>query len=167
MTGRIRHLAMGGIVSVLVVLTAALLSSWPKWQSMPENAALIRLSFTHSGARTCRDYTPEELAALPRNMRQARKCDRRRSPVDVVLMLDGETIYAAELRPSGIAGSGPSRIYKRFTVPAGEHSISVKLRDNPDIAPGYTHQAATRIALVPAQSFVIDFKSEAGGFVFR
>lgn len=167
MTGRLRHLVMGGFFSLAVVLAAAWLSAWPKWQSMPADTALIRLSFTHSGVRNCRDNTPEELAALPKNMRQARKCERRRAPVQVALMLDGETIYADELWPSGIAGSGPSRIYKRFTVPTGEHSISVKLRDDPGVAPRYTHEAQTRVTFAPARSFVIDFQAESGGFVFR
>jgi len=74
--GRAPHLAIGGLLSFGVVLAAATLSNWPVWQSLPPNDALVRLSFTHSGARSCRDPTPEELAALPRNMRSAQICDR-------------------------------------------------------------------------------------------
>ncbi|MDP4033951.1 MAG: hypothetical protein Q8P60_14070 [Pseudorhodobacter sp.] len=165
MIRRWHHLAMGGALSLALVLATIILSSWPLWQSLPADTALLRLSFTHSGLRTCRDRTPEELAALAQNMRRAQVCERRRAPVQVELDLDGTTIFTAELRPSGLSGSGPSRVYQRLELPVGTHEIAVRLRDDPRLD-GFNHEAVRQITLAPAQSFAIDFKSEAGGFIF-
>ncbi len=168
MKGRAHHLLMGGVVMLALSLAVAFLSASPRWRSLPEDAALLRLSFTHSGDRSasCRDRTPEELAALPPNMRQVKVCDRRRPPVFVELDIDGTTVFAAELPATGFAGSGPSRVYKRFLLPVGAHDLAVRLRDRPDTE-GFDYAARTQVTLTPAQSFTIDFQSEAGGFVFK
>ncbi len=168
MKGRLHHLLLGGAFMLAVSLGLAVLSAWPAWRSLPADTALLRLSFTHGGDRsaTCRDRTPEELAALPANMRAKQVCARRRPPVYVELEIDGATVFAEELPPRGLAGSGPSQVYQRFPLPAGEHDIAVRLRDRPDTE-GFDYAAETRVTLAPAQSFVIDFRSEAGGFVFQ
>lgn len=166
MTGRWLHIVLGTLLSLGVVLAVAAFSAWPVWQSLPADHALIRLSFTVSGVRNCRDRTAEELAALPRNMRQTQVCDRRRAPVEVAMALDGEVVLNAELPPGGLAGSGPSRIYQRFEVPAGEHQIALSLRTDPEAAED-TATATRRVTLLPGQSLAIDYDAGAGGFVFE
>ncbi len=167
MKGRLHHLAIGGIISTALFFGVAWLSASPSWRSVPEGMALVRLSFTHSGDRsaTCRDRTPEELAKLPPNMRAAQICDRRRPPIYVELVVDGELAYAAESAPSGLSGSGPSRLYERVLLPAGEHSLLVRMRDNPATT-GFDFEAERQIELVPEQSFVIDFRKDTG-FIFQ
>lgn len=165
MTRRWPHLISGTLLSVVVVLLTAGLSAWPAWQSLPADHALIRLSFSVSGARTCRDRTAEELAALPRNMRQPQVCERRRAPVHVAMELDGVSVLDAELPPGGLSGSGPSRIYRRFEVPAGDHEIALSLRTDP-ASPGDTATAARRVTLVPGQSLAIDYDAGADRFIF-
>lgn len=161
------HLAMGGAVSLLFFACVAWLSAAPAWRSAPPDTALLRLSFTHSGDRSanCRDRTAEELAKLPANMRQTQVCDRRRPPIYVELEIDGIRVYAEEVPPSGLAGSGPSRLYERLLLPAGTHEVTVRMRDNPATA-GFDYEATRRIDLAPEQSFVIDFRNE-DGFVFE
>jgi len=166
MIGRWQHLILGTALSLVLVLATAALSHRPAWQSLPEDHALIRLSFTASGVRNCRDRSAEELAALPRNMRQTQICDRRRAPVYVELDIDGETVFSGELPPSGLSGSGPSRIYQRFELPAGSYEIALRLRDDPALA-GFTSSASRRVTLSPAQSIAIDYNAEKGGFVFH
>ena len=166
LAGRWPHLLMGGLLTLVVALGAAVLSARPAWRSLPEDTALVRLSFTHSGARVCRDRTEAELAALPANMRGREVCERRRAPVQVEMDVGGATVLAAELPPSGIAGSGPSRIYRRFVLPAGEHHIALRLSDDP-ASEGWSHSGEAVVQLAPQQSFVIDFRPAAGGFVFR
>lgn len=161
--GRARHLVAGGVVSVALVLGAAVLSAWPDWQSLPEDGALLRLSFTHSGARNCRDRTEEELARLPPNMRGAQICERRRAPVHIEMDIDGRPVLTADLMPSGLAGSGPSRIYERIELPAGQYALAIRMRDDP-AASGFTHEAAFDILLEPAQSAAIDFDSVRNTF---
>lgn len=166
MTGRWLNIILGTLLSLGVVLATAAFSAWPAWQSLPADHALIRLSFTVSGVRNCRDRTPEELAALPRNMRQAQVCDRRRAPVLVVMELDGVTVLDALLPAGGLAGSGPSRVYQRFEVPAGDHEIALRLRTDPQ-ATEDTATATRRVTLLPGQSLAIDYDAGAGGFVFE
>lgn len=166
MTGRLHHLAMGGLVTLALCLGVAWLAASPSWRSLPENAALLRLSFTHGAKRICRDRTPEELAGLPRNMRQTKVCERRRPPVVAELDIDGKTVFADELEPSGLAGGGPSRVYRRFVLAAGDHEIAARLRDNPQ-TDGFNYTASKSVTLKPGQSFVVDFRPTEGGFVFH
>ncbi|MFZ1725917.1 MAG: hypothetical protein WBO29_13640 [Albidovulum sp.] len=166
MSGRWHHLIMGAILSLCVVIGTAWLSESPAWQSLPKDTALIRLSFTQSGVRNCRPRSAEELAALARNMRQKEICERRRAPVYVELDLDGTTVLARNLPPTGLSGSGPSRIYQRFEVPAGDHDIALRLRDDPAMTE-FTNTAERRITLAPAESMAIDYSAEAGGFIFH
>ncbi len=167
MRGRLHHLAMGGIVTLALCLGVAWLSASPTWQTVPENMALLRLSFTHSGDRSasCRNRTPEELAKLPPNMRATQVCDRRRPPIYVELEVDDTLIYAAESTPSGLAGSGPSRLYERFLLPAGVHVLRVRMRDSP-ASEVFGYEATRKVDLKPGQSFVIDFRKDSG-FVFN
>lgn len=165
MTGRWHHLVLGTALSLVVVLATAALSAWPDWQSLPEDHALLRLSFSVSGARSCRDRTEEELAALPRNMRQDQICERRRAPVRVELDLDGQTVLAEDLPPGGLSGSGPSRIYHRFELPAGSYDIALRLRTDP-ADPGFAATAARQVTLAPGQNMAIDYDAGRGVFVF-
>jgi hypothetical protein len=160
---RLPHLVAGGAVTVLVALGVAVLSQWPSWRSLPQDAGLLRLSFTHSGARVCRDRTPQELAKLPPNMRAPQVCERRRAAVWVALEIDGAPVFSADLPPSGISGSGPSRAYKRFVLPAGAHRLVVKMRDDPT-AEELTREDRFEIDLDPAESIAIDFDPTAGRF---
>ncbi len=163
MTGRWLHIALGGLVSLALVLAAAALSAWPSWQSLPAGHGVIRLSFTHSGARTCRDRSQAELDALPRNMRQAQICERRRPPVHVEMDVDGGTVLARSLPPTGLSGTGPSRVYQNFELPAGTYDIALRLRDDPALV-GYGDAAEFRVDLAPGQSVAIDYDPGSGGF---
>ncbi len=165
MTARLPHLAAGFAVILAVVLGAAVLSARPVWHSLPADHGLLRLSFTTSGARRCRDRTPEELAALPRNMRQDQICERRRAPVYVELDLDGAPRLAATLPPGGLAGSGPSRVYRRFELPAGAYEVALRLRTDPE-AEGFAAETRATVTLQPGQSVAIDYDGANARFVF-
>jgi len=154
---------MGGMLTLALFLGVATLSAKPAWQSHPPDAAFIRLSFNHSGVRNCRKRTPKELAKLPPNMRAKDLCDRRRAPVRVEMDINGRRAFAAKLAPSGFFGSGPSRIYQKFEVPAGDYHVDVRLADDPAVA-GFAYSASYDIKLAPAQSTAIDFNAANGGF---
>lgn len=161
--GRARHLVAGVAMTLALVLGTAVLSVWPGWQSLAPGMAVLRLSFTHSGVRNCRDRTTEELARLPANMRDDQICDRRRATVRIAMDIDGRPVLDTDLAPSGLAGSGPSRIYHRFELPAGRYRIDLRMRDDPAIS-GFTHTGTFDIDLIPAQSLAIDFDASAGRF---
>jgi hypothetical protein len=162
-SARAHHLAAGGALSLIIVLGTATLSAWPTWQSLAPDSAVVRLSFTHSGARSCRDRTAEEIAGLPRNMRNAQLCERRRAPVRIEIDIDGKSAFVADLPPSGLAGSGPSRVYRRIKLPAGNYRLTFRMRDDPAVK-GFTHEANFDIVLKPAQSIAVDFDPNRGGF---
>lgn len=160
---RPRHLIIGGVLTLGLVLGTAVLSAWPEWQSVPDDHGALRLSFAHSGVRNCRDRTEEELAALPRNMRNAQLCDRRRAPVRIEMDIDGTTVYATDVFPTGLAGSGPSRVYERFELPAGNRKLALRLQDDPS-NPGFDFEAEFDISLGAGESIAVDFDAASGGF---
>ncbi len=160
---RTSNLALGGALSIMLMLGVATLSARPSWQSLPPDMAIVRLSFTHSGVQNCRDRTPEELAALPPNMRSKKLCDRRRAPVKVEMDVNGRTVLATELKPSGLAGSGPSRIYHRYMLPAGTYRLDLRLSEDP-AASGFKYRSNFEVQLAPTKSVAIDFNPATGSF---
>jgi hypothetical protein len=162
------QLALQAIVMALAFAAVALFADWPRYQPLAPQSAVIKLSFTHGSNRAaeCRRRTPEELSKLPPNMRKPLDCPRTRGPVYVELDLDGQTIYRASLPPSGLSGDGPARAYQRFAVRAGPHALAVRMRDT-SRTEGFDYVKADDVVLAADQNFVIDFRAEAQGFVFR
>ena len=86
-------LAMAGRFAVLALVFAgvAALTDWPAHRSLPQHTGVLTLSFSHGADRkaACRKATPEELAALPPNMRRPEICPRERPPIRVEFDIDG------------------------------------------------------------------------------
>jgi hypothetical protein len=166
----IARLRIAGQVLVFMALFAAVavFSDWPPYRQLAPETAVIKLSFTHGSSRQseCRRRTAEELAKLPPNMRKPMECPRGRGAVYVELDLDGRSLFRASLPPSGISSDGPSRVYQRFVVPIGAHSVAVRMRDTPRTE-GFDYEKSGDVVLAASQNFVVDFRAEAGGIVFR
>jgi hypothetical protein len=96
-------------------------------------------------------------------MRAPQVCERRRSPVWVELEIDGTTVFSADLFPSGLAGSGPSRAYERFVLSAGAHRIGVRMRDDPR-PESLTREAYFDIEMAPEQSVALDYDATTESF---
>jgi len=154
------------LVIGLIMAVVGFLVDTPGYTNFPADQAMIRLSFSHGGERDCRERTPEELAALPPNMRARQLCERGRLPVLVELDLDGSPLYRARIEPSGIHGDGPSRVYEGFAVSPGSYTIAARLRDS-SRSDGFDYESEATLTLEPRQNLVIEFKSDAGGFVFN
>ncbi len=165
-----RALRMAGQFLVILALFAgvAFLSDRPLYRQIPENSAVMMLSFVHGADRRgeCRRLTPEEIAKLPPNMRRVQDCPRGRRSLYVELDLDGRNIYRADLPPTGIAGDGPSRVYQRFVLPAGKYEVAVRMRDTAR-TDGFDHERHDTIDFAPEQMLVIDYRAESGEFIFR
>ena len=129
--------------------------------------ALVKLSFSHPGQPKgeCRRLTPEEIAALPANMRKPMDCPRERVSLYVELLVDGKLLFSGDLPPSGLAGDGTSTVYQKFPLMPGNHHLSVRLRDS-NRAQGFDYEGESDVTLKAGQNFVIDFKKSLGGFVF-
>lgn len=150
-----------------VAAGAAALSDRPRARVLPDGMAALTVTFTHGAERVseCRRRTQEELARMPPNMRRPTECPRGRMPVLLELDVDGAPLLHASLPPTGLAGDGPSQIYRRFVIPAGEHEIAVRLRDTRRTA-GFDHEMDRRVELAAGQNLVIDFRADAG-FIIR
>jgi hypothetical protein len=156
------------VLYALFAVAVGLFSTWPRYRQLPDDQALLKLSFSHPGQlkSECRRRTPEELAKLPPNMRNPMDCTRERSPVTVELGLDGNLIARRVIPPAGLAKDGASTVYARFAVPAGEHRLSVKLNDSVR-EPGFNYSREQRVQLQPGQIVVVDFNAEKGGIVIQ
>jgi hypothetical protein len=144
-------------------LFIAIFSGWPGYRALPADQALVQVSFIHHGqlVAECRPFTPEELAKLAPNMRTPMKCQRERSPVTIEVDLDGAAVYRQVAAPSGLSRDGASSVYQRIPVPAGEHRISVRLKDSASPR-ALTHTREATLTLKPAQVLVIDFDDQKG-----
>ena len=161
--------AIAGQLAVygLTALLFGVFSTDPSYRAFPEDKAQILLTFSHVGQRKgeCRKLTPEEIQEMAANMRRAEICPRERLPVTVELELSGEVIYHAELRPTGLSSDGASQAHRRFMVEPGPHHLVARLRDGAESG-GFNYQEATDIELQAGENFIVDFRSEMGGFLF-
>lgn len=156
-----------GLLYALFALVIGTFSSWPRYQHLPPDQALIKLSFTHHGKRVadCTQRTPAELAKLSPNMRAPMQCPRERSPVTVEVDLDGVPAFRHLAEPSGLSRDGASTVYHRLQVSAGEHRLAVRLKDNARSA-GFDFMREETLTLKPGQVLVIDFDSEKSAITF-
>lgn len=147
-----------GLLYAAFAAAIALFSRWPAYQHLAPGLALVKLSFVHHGQRlgACEEQTPAELAKLPPNMRAPQRCPRERAPVTVELDIDGVKVLSEVAQPSGLSRDGAAAVYHRIEVPAGEHRIAVRLKDDPRSA-GFDYVLDQQVRLAPARILVIDF----------
>ncbi len=157
---------------VLFFAAIALVLGWfsarPPYARVPPDGALIKISFAHGAEKKgeCRKLSPEELAKLAPNMRRPTICPRERLPVEVEVVMDDAVVFADRLPPTGLSGDGPSRMYARFIVPAGDHHLIFRLKDT-DRADGFDYTTERRLTLAAGQSLAVDFDPIIGGFRFE
>lgn len=161
----IRYVAQAALY---VAFGAALgyFSSYPVFQVLPPDHALVRLSLSHGAqpVAPCRERSAEELAKLAPNMRVKVVCPRERSPVRIEIDMDGAPLYRITAQPAGLKRDGASTVYRRLPVIAGKHAFEARLADGPDGKFAYT--AKETVDLAPGKVLVIDFLAGQGGFRF-
>jgi hypothetical protein len=152
----------------LFALIVGVFSAWPPYRHLEPDRSLIKLSLSHQAKPVgeCRKLTPEELAKLPPNMRKPVVCPRERSPISVELDIDGQPALRRVALPAGQSKDGAASIYHRIEVPAGEHRVAVRLKDDARSA-GFDYQREAVVKLAPAQILVIDFDPAAGGITLQ
>lgn len=143
-------------------------ASAPPYHYFPEDQALLKMSFKHTGQRLeeCQRLTPDEIAKLPANERKPMECERGRHPLVVEIVVDGETLYQETLAPSGLFGDGPAKVYYTLRVTLGPHLVTVRMNDSGQPG-GYDFELTEMVEFEPREILVIDFAPEAGGFVFK
>lgn len=138
----------------------------PVYRQIPDDIALIKVSFSHLGDRECRKRTPEELAKLPPNMRAPMDCPRERSDIKIEIDLDDKPLLKHTLHPTGLYKDGISTMYKRFEIKAGEYKLAVRMQDNTALE-GWRFVKEEKVTLKPAQVLVIDFNPDKGGLFLK
>lgn len=152
---------------VLFVAFIGVFSNSPAYQHLAEDTATVKLSLRHAGQLLgeCRQRTPEEMAALPPNMRAPAVCPRERSPIVLELDLNGELAYSESLPARGIHKDGRASVYRRLSVPAGATQLTVRLKDHVE-SDEFHYTSTHKVTLAPAQVLVIDFNEQRGEFDF-
>lgn len=165
---RLLQFAGQGLIYAAAAVLIAYFASNPVYQQFPEGMAQLKLSFAHGAnrAKACRRLTPQEIAKLPHNERRPNTCERKRVAVHVQLDVDGNRLLDALLEPIGLAGDGPARIYRKFAVKPGSHIVIARLRDSRS-KDGFDYETRQEVFLAAGQNVAIDFKADAGGFIFR
>jgi hypothetical protein len=162
----LRYVVMFAVILALFAGVAAL-ADRPVYRKTPRDTAVVMLSFIHGAARAdCRRLTSQEIAKLSPNMRHLQDCPRERRAIRVELDIDDKPVFARDLKPSGIAGDGQSKVYERFMAPIGSHDLAVRMRDTAR-SDGFDYERREHVTLQPDQMLVIDFRSETGEFLIR
>lgn len=161
-------LAAQAILYALFAAALAWFSTHPRFRMLAPDEALLKLSFSQPGQikAECRKRSADEIAKLAPNMRTALDCPRARSPVSVELRLDGNLLIRRAVRPAGLSEDGPSTLYQRFVVPAGEHALSVRINDSVRVA-GFTHVRDETVRFEAGRVVVVDFEPAKGGIVIQ
>lgn len=140
----------------------------PTYRYTEPGKAAIKLSLSHAADRVveCVKLTPDEINARAVKGESLNECTRERLPLTVELDIDGDSVLVLTAMPSGMWSDGPAAVYERFSIAAGEHAITVRLRDSAR-ASGWDYEHSEKVVLAPDRYFTITFRAETGGFVFR
>jgi hypothetical protein len=137
----------------------AFLTHAPTHEHLGPDMAVLKIAIRHAGeiVGECTTLSPEAYAELAANMKRPEICPRERSPLQLKLILDGETLYRATVPASGLHNDGVSSMYRRFAVPAGPHHLQLFMNDDQAVE-GYPWELEQDIELLPAQVMVASFK---------
>jgi hypothetical protein len=135
------------------------LTHLPTHQHMAEDLAVLKVAVRHAGKimGACTPIDAAENIDRPINMQRTEICPRERSPLQLELILDGNTLYRASVPASGLHNDGVSSVYQRFNVPAGSHHVQLRMNDDSAVD-GYNWEHQQDIQLQPAQVMVASFK---------
>ena len=140
----------------------------PTYIRLGEHEAMITLAISHAGelVEECKQLSPEEMAKLPPNMRLTTSCPRERSPVDLEVSLNGDSVFRTVADPPGLYKDQGVDIYHSIKVPAGTSRMLVQMNDSVRVeGPTFTHEQ--EINLDPAQLLTIQFNTSTGQFVVK
>jgi len=143
-------------------------ATMPAYHYADPDRAAIKLSLSHATQRVkpCVPLSQEQIAELAANMRRTEACERARQPLVLELDFDGRTVRSVTANPSGLWDDGPASVYERIPVPAGKHTVAVRLRDS-GRSEGWDHAASRAVDMAPGRYLTITFRSETGEFTFR
>lgn len=128
-----RQLAGQSLAWLLFMAATGVFAQWPLYSPVPQGHGELKLSMAHLTERLepCRQLSAEEIAALPPNMRVVEQCPRGRVSAFVELEADGALLFEGAVRPVGLARGGRTYLQARWSLPAGNYQLELRLRDSP------------------------------------
>jgi hypothetical protein len=161
----VRYLLQAFNYTIFMALIGYFATS-PSVRVIEDDQAMITVAFAHAGEtrEACRILSQEELMKLPPNMRKLDDCPRERSPIVIEATLGGKIIYSKTYQPPGIFNDGSVNLYYNSKVPAGKHTLEIKMDDSVR-KQGFNHQLTQDIDIKPAQILLIEFEPLKGFFV--
>ncbi|GAB0057393.1 hypothetical protein SIID45300_01720 [Candidatus Magnetaquicoccaceae bacterium FCR-1] len=145
------------------------LSTSPAYEYLKPGQAEVKLAFKHTSQREepCQEITPEELQKLPPNMRKPKNCPRKRAPIYIELLLDDNFLATRTFIPPGVSQDMSTFVYAKFSLPAGEHKLTVRMRDSARTDNGFDFIEETRRDWRPGQGIRIEFDESVDRFVIN
>jgi len=141
----------------LFAVTAGVFAHWPTYSPLPEGHGELKLSMAHLTERLepCVQLSPEELAALPPNMRMPERCPRARAHALIELDANSRPLLSTAVRPAGLARGGRAYLQARWGLPAGDYALELRLRDTPG-GDGFDHVQHFTLRLAAGESALIN-----------
>ncbi len=144
------------------------LSTAPAYHYLLPGQAEVKLAFKHTSQREqkCHKRTQEELMKLPPNMRRLQDCPRKRALIYIELLLDDQFLATRTFRPQGLSQDMVTFIYAKYSLPAGRHKLTIRMRDRLHTDDGFDFIDETTREWIPGQSILISFKKVTERFTF-
>ena len=155
----VRQYIAQGLLYGLFFVPLVYLTHAPSHEHLAKNMAVLKVAVRHAGkiVGECTALSPEAYSNLAANMKRPEVCPRERSPLQLKLVVDGETLYRATVPASGLHNDGVSSMYRQFAVPTGPHQLQLYMNDDVAVE-GYPWVLEQDVDLAPAQVLVANFK---------
>ncbi len=101
----------------------------PAFDPLPGDHGRLTLAIAHLSERLepCRQLSEAERMELPPTRRVTEVCERARTPVKVVLIVNERMLLAREFEPSGFHDDGRIYLVERWPLPAGHYRAELTL----------------------------------------
>lgn len=141
----------------LFATVTVVFAQWPVYSPLAEGRGELKLSVAHLTERLepCVELSPEELQALPPNMRTPEQCPRARADAVVQLLVDDEPLLDTAVRPVGLARGGRTYLQAHWGLPAGSYALELRLRDTPR-AEGFDNVQHFQLSLAAGESVLLE-----------
>lgn len=141
----------------LFMLITGVFAHWPTFSPLPPGYGQLKLSMAHLTERLepCVELTPEEIAALPPNMRVIERCPRARAHAFIELEANGQLLLQESVRPVGLARGGRTYLQDHWGLPAGNYTLRLRLRDTPR-EEGFDKVQELSMQIAPGESVLLN-----------
>ncbi len=154
---KVNHLLSG------VMLLLPFLSFYPltvdRMGFYPEDKALVVLTFKYRSSPVKR---VEKVYSKLRHMQAVQNIALERSPIEVILKMDGGEILRKTYNPRGLRRDASVYVYEEFLVSPGTHTLELTLKETAH--PEKVIRFTLRKRMNPATSTAITYAEETGFF---